>query len=93
MIKPAVIGTLVVLILYNFFGITLILGLLSIALVLLGLIYLNQNKILYMPGTYLQKYSYSWFISISRNESYRLAASKRARLPGRKHRDTDLRQY
>jgi hypothetical protein len=38
-------------ILYHLFGYKLIVGLLGIAIVLLTLVYFNQNKILYIPCT------------------------------------------
>lgn len=49
MIKTVVIPLGIIWILYSFFGMKMIYGILSIVLLLLLLIYFNQNKILYMP--------------------------------------------
>jgi hypothetical protein len=51
--KTIAIGASIVLLLYYFFGYKVLLGILVLMLTALGLIYFNQNKLLYMPGNYV----------------------------------------
>jgi hypothetical protein len=51
MYKLLTIGGLVLAILYKLFGTKGFIVLLCVAAILLGLVYLNQNKILYIPRT------------------------------------------